>query len=142
MTDAGPLLIHASCVAWAGRGLLIIGPSGSGKSALALHLMAYGADLVADDQTELTREGARLIARCPATLHGLIEARGLGILHSPAVPRAEVSLVADLSQPEPDRLPPRRRVTFLGVAIDLVWARANDHFPAAVLCYLKGSRQA
>lgn len=134
--------MHASCVAVSGRAVLITGPSGSGKSALALALMAAGADLVADDQTEVFLEGEALMARCPPALSGLIEARGLGLLRADAVASAKVALVADLSQPEPDRLPPRRSITLLGRPVDLVLGQGNAHFPWAVLCYLKGSRQA
>ena len=134
--------MHASCVAVSGRGVLIRGPSGSGKSSLALALMAYGADLVADDQTELTQQSGLLIASCPAPLAGLIEARGLGLLAAPAQPQAQVVLVVDLGQAEPDRLPPRRKVTLLGTQVDLVLGRGNDHLSTAVLCYLKGARQA
>ncbi len=134
--------MHASCVAVSGRAVLITGASGSGKSALALTLMAYGADLVSDDQTELTVEDGRVIARCPAPLAGLIEARGLGLLTAPPAKPCQVVLVADLSQPEPDRLPPRRKTVLLGNPVDLVLGQGSDHFPAAVLCYLKGSRQA
>ena len=137
-----PVLMHACCVAVSGRAVLITGPAGAGKSALALALMALGADLVADDQTELTVQGGRVTARCPATLRGLIEARGVGILTAPTVPQAAIVLVADLSQPEPDRLPPRRKVTLLGQSIDLVLGHGNVHLSASILCYLKGSRQA
>ena len=136
-----PVLMHASCVAVSGRAVLITGPSGSGKSALALALMAHGADLVADDQTALTLQDGLLTASAPPTLRGLIEARGVGILSAPALPQAQVVLVADLSQAERDRLPPRRKVTLLGCEIDLVLGRDNAHFPASVLCYLKGQRQ-
>lgn len=135
-------LMHASCVAVSGRGLLITGPSGSGKSSLALALMACGADLVADDQTELTLQAGQLTARCPTPLSGLIEARGLGLLAVPALPQAQVVLVVDLGTTEPDRLPPHRKVTLLGIQVDLVLGRGNDHLSSAVLCYLKGSRQA
>jgi HPr kinase/phosphorylase len=136
------MLMHASCIAFNSRGLLIMGPAGCGKSALALQLMAYGADLVADDQTELAREGDGLTGRCPASLRGLIEARGVGILHVPAIAEARIVLVADLSRPEPDRLPPRRSITLLGQEVDLVLGLGNPHFPASVLCYLTGTRQA
>ena len=136
------MLIHASCIAVNARGLLIMGPSGSGKSALALQLMAFGAALVSDDQTELTLENNRLIARCPPSLLGLIEARGIGILRTTAISQVEIALVADLSQPETDRLPPRRKVNLLGREVDLVLGQGNPHFPASVLCYLNGSRQA
>ena len=137
-----PVLMHACCVAVSGRAVLITGPAGAGKSALALTLMALGAELVADDQTELTVQGGRVTARCPATLRGLIEARGVGILTAPTVPQAAIVLVADLSQSEPDRLPPRRKVTLLGQSIDLVLGHGNAHLSASILCYLKGSRQA
>ena len=138
----GPVLMHASCVAVSGRAVLITGPSGSGKSALALTLLACGAGLVADDQTEIYLEADRVMARCPGALAGLIEARGLGILTAPSTGPCEVVLVADLALPEPDRLPPRRKVTLLGRQIDLVQGRDSNHFPASVLCYLKGTRQA
>ena len=137
-----PVLLHASCVAVSGRGVLILGPSGSGKSALALQLMAYGADLVADDQTELTVQDGTLIARCPPTLSGLIESRGVGILRTRVVTQATVHLVVDRGTAETARLPPRRTFTLLGAAVDLVLNSDSNHFPASVLCYLNGSRQA
>ena len=80
-------LFHASCVAWQGRGALILGRSGAGKSALALQLMALGADLVSDDRTELLAEADALTARAPATIQGLIEARGVGLMRVPFVPQ-------------------------------------------------------
>ena len=134
--------VHASCVAIGDRGLLILGPSGSGKSALALRLMALGAALVADDQTLLTREGDALIARCPPQLSGLIEARFVGLLRATPQEQAEIALVVDLSQHESARLPPRRAVTLCGVMLDLVLPTQSDHFPAALLCYLAGGRAA
>lgn len=139
MTDAR--LLHASCVAVAGCGLLILGPSGSGKSALALQLMALGADLVADDQTEVRLENAALIARCPPTIHGLIEARGLGILRAPALAETRLALAVDLGQTEIDRLPPHRNVILFDYPLDLVFGSQSRHFPAGLLCYLKGARQ-
>ena len=140
MTGGEP--VHASCVALGDRGLLILGPSGSGKSALALRLMALGAALVADDQTLLTREGDALIARCPPQLSGLIEARFVGLLRTTPLERAEIALVVDLSQHEAARLPPRRSVMLCGVTLDLVLPTQSDHFPAALICYLVGGRAA
>ena len=137
----GSDILHASCVAVDGRGLLILGPSGSGKSALALRLMALGAELVADDRTEIAPEGDALMARCPPTLSGLIEARGMGILSVTPLSQAPVVLVVDLGQMETDRLPQRRVITLLGVSIDLVLATQSAHFDAALWCYLRGGRQ-
>lgn len=147
MTPAAHATVHASCVAVNGRGLLILGPSGAGKSALALHLMAFGASLVADDQTEIWTDGHQLYARSPLAIHGLIEARGVGILHAPALPQAEICLCVDLGQTETDRLPPLRYVSLLGHTLRLVLGplaqRPGDpHFPAAILCYLKAPQSA
>ncbi|WP_284323587.1 HPr kinase/phosphorylase [Cypionkella aquatica] len=135
-------LLHAACVAVNGRGVLILGASGAGKSALALQLIALGAALVADDQTEITAQNQELIATCPASISGKIEARGVGILHSPACGPTPISLVIDLDQPETDRLPPHRRISLLDVTLPLVLGSQSNHFPASVLCYLKGTRLA
>ena len=137
-----PVLMHATCVAVSGRGVLILGPAGAGKSALGLDLIALGAELVADDQTELTLLGSRVIARCPPPLRGLIEARGVGILTAPPLAEAEITLVVDLAQPEPDRLPPLRKTLLLGLPVDLVLGQGNAHLPSSVLRYLSGARQA
>ena len=134
-------LLHASCIAVEGRGLLILGPSGAGKSALALRMISFGARLVADDRTEVTAEAGRLTARCPPAIRGLIEARGLGLLRAPTLDQAEIVLVADLAQAEDQRLPPRRRITILGCETDLVLGLPNDHFPAALMLYLRHGRQ-
>ena len=120
--------------------MLIMGPSGAGKSGLALQLMVLGAALVADDRCLLVRRGNDLIASAGPNLSGLIEARGLGILQAPALPEAAVHLVVDLSQPEPERLPPRRSVTILEATRDLVFGSQAAHFPAGLLCYLKHGR--
>lgn len=133
-------LIHASCVAVNGRGVLIIGASGTGKSALALQLIAYGADLIADDQTQITLQDQQLIASCPARLSGMIEARGVGLLHSTPSASAILALVVDLDQTETHRLPPKRITSLLGLSLPLVLGVKSNHFPASVLCYLKGTR--
>jgi HPr kinase/phosphorylase len=135
-------ILHATCVAVDGNGLLILGPSGCGKSALALRLISLGARLVADDRTALGIEAGNLVARPPAPIAGLIEARGIGILSAPAVDRARVTLVADLGQAEEDRLPPRRRITILGCELPLVLQVRDYHFPDALMLYLRHGRQA
>ena len=135
--------LHASSVAVEGRGLLILGPSGAGKSALAVRLIALGALLVSDDLTVVTATGDHLVATCPnPALQGLIEARGIGILRAPACDSVDLALAIDLGQPEPDRLPPRRTVTMLGIALPLVLHPQNDHFPDALMLYLRHGRQA
>ncbi|MGL4239464.1 HPr kinase/phosphorylase [Tabrizicola sp.] len=136
-------ILHASCVAVDGRGLLILGPSGAGKSSLAIRLLALGATLVSDDQTLVAVQDGHLTATCPKpAIRGLIEARGLGLLRAPVLDSARLVLVADLSQPETERLPPARTVTILGCTLALVLQVQNDHFPDALMLYLRHGRQA
>lgn len=98
-------LHHATCVSVQGRGLLILGASGSGKSALALGLMALGADLVGDDQVELMPKDDAVIARPAPNLAGKIEARFVGILDVRHIPSTRLHTVVDLSRPATTRLP-------------------------------------
>ncbi|MEA3061397.1 MAG: hypothetical protein QOJ94_1178 [Sphingomonadales bacterium] len=96
--------IHATCVAIGGRGVLLAGRSGSGKSDLALRLIDRGAQLVSDDYTDLDSTSGQLIARAPAAIAGRIEIRGVGLVEVSAAPEAPVCLFADLDSP-PERLP-------------------------------------
>lgn len=77
------LLRQATCVAIGGRGVLIEGPPGAGKSGLALELIDRGAMLVGDDGVRLERRGETLWALPPPNTHGLLEARNLGLLTFP-----------------------------------------------------------
>lgn len=144
--DAASIVLHASCVAFDGRAVLILGASGRGKSALALQLMALGAGLVADDRTclTMTRAGAQgtVIADAPPPLRGLIEARGIGLLHAEAVGPCDVDLVIDLDQAEVARLPEMRHMELLGQQIRLLHRVDSPSFPAAILQYLKVGRYA
>ena len=88
--------IHATAVVWRDRGILLRGPSGSGKSDLAIRLMADGAALVADDRTDLSVAEGCLVARPPVALAGKIEVRGIGILKTPWQPQVPVALVVNL----------------------------------------------
>jgi HPr kinase/phosphorylase len=137
--DDGTLL-HASVVALDARGLLILGASGAGKSALALSLMALGARLVADDRTLLVREDGALWASCPATIRGRIEARGIGILAADAISSVRIAAVVDLDRPETERLPADRRIAILGHDLPLILNGAGLPFAAGLIQYLKGKR--
>ncbi|MDR5653136.1 HPr kinase/phosphorylase [Ruixingdingia sedimenti] len=133
-------VLHATCVAFDGRGVLILGPSGSGKSALGLHLMALGARLVADDRTQVeVAEG--LFATAPPGLPPLIEARGVGLLRADPLPRARLVLAVDLGARETERLPPRREWMHKGHALPLVHGPMTGHFPAAIRLYILSGRQ-
>lgn len=113
-------IVHGSAVTFGGRGLLILGTSGAGKSGLALALIGRGARLVADDQVVIERRGAALVASAPAAIAGLIEARGLGLLRIEAVPEAPLVLAVDLDRPAAARLPQRVAITLLGATLELI----------------------
>lgn len=141
-SPTGDGLLHASCVAFDGKGVLIIGASGSGKSALALELMAYGCTLVSDDQVILGASNAGITAQAPDTLKGAIEARGVGILHADSLEKVDVHLCVSLDQAETHRLPPEHTITCLGARLPLLFGVPHPHFASAVLQYLKKGRRA
>ncbi len=129
------LQIHASCVELGGTGILLLGDSGSGKSDLALRLIDAGARLVADDRTDLHRDGARLIASAPATIAGRIEVRGVGIVPVAHVARSPVVLAVDLVGPDRvERMPAAQYRTWLDIDVPLV---ALDPFQASAVAKVR-----
>ncbi len=128
---------HATSVSFAGRAVLIEGPSGSGKSGLALQLMAFGAGLIADDYTVVTRVEGGLQASAPPTLPAAVEARGVGILPVLLAEPALVRLVVDLGARETRRLPEPATRTILGHKVALCHKVEAAHFAAGILQYLK-----
>ena len=138
MPDAAEL-VHGTCVALGRSAALLRGPSGSGKSDLALRFLFLARrgpaaleppTLVADDQVRIRREGDRLLVEAPATLRGKLEVRGLGIVEMKSTAEAELVLVADLvAAGEVERMPDAgAMVSLLGVdvaAIRLVAAEPS-----------------
>ena len=113
--------VHASTVAAAdGRAVVISGPSGSGKSDLALRLLDRGFTLVSDDQTIIRKQGDRLIASAPANIAGKLEIRGIGVVEVDHVGDVPVALLVELTS-DIQRLPDDdRERPLLGVALPLV----------------------
>jgi serine kinase of HPr protein (carbohydrate metabolism regulator) len=121
--------MHATCLAIAGQGLLILGRPGAGKSDIALRLIdepGYGlgkdlrrAELVADDQVLIRRDGAVLRASAPAaTIAGKLEIRGLGIVDVPYRESAELAICVRFAPAsEIDRMPPPAAEEILGIAL-------------------------
>ena len=112
--------LHASCVASEGRAVLISGPSGSGKSDLALRLLDRDFVLVSDDRTIVRKVGARLIASPPETIKGKLEIRGVGIVEVETVSNVPVALFVELTS-DIQRIPDdSRERLIMGTGIPLV----------------------
>jgi len=130
--------IHASCVAHGDAGVLLLGPSGSGKSDLVLRLMDRGFALVADDRVDIADD----IARPPAELAGLLEVRGLGIVRLPHVGQVRLALAVSLDGPVV-RLPEPQRHPDLGlrlITLDGFGSSAAARVELALACAL-GQRE-
>jgi len=128
---AGPDVVHGTCVALGRRAALLRGPSGSGKSDLALRFLFLARrgpaapdapGLVADDQVRLMCDGLRILANAPESISGQMEIRGVGIVGTRPVADAELVVVVDLVEPAMvERLPdPATTVTLLGLKLPLL----------------------
>jgi serine kinase of HPr protein (carbohydrate metabolism regulator) len=124
------MIVHAGLVArplggrW--QGALITGPSGSGKSDLALRLIDQGFSLVADDRTLLWTSGVGLFGRAPESLTGLIEARGIGVLFAPSHGFAPVTVAVECVEGPLERLPALETTAFLGRDVPLLRLVARE----------------
>ena len=123
--------LHASCVAIDGRAILIAGPSGSGKSDLALQLIDRGFTLVSDDQTIVRRRSDRLLASAPPSIAGKLEIRGIGIVEMATAADVPIALIVELAS-EFARMPDDdRQRSLLGIALPLVTLDAKTASAAA-----------
>ncbi|WP_174502669.1 HPr kinase/phosphorylase [Acidiphilium sp. C61] len=104
------MILYGSCAALDDDGVLLLGPSGSGKSDLLLRLLDRGFSLVSDDQVSIEGE----FASAPPSLLGIIELRGLGLFKVPATRIARLRLAVQLGN-EQDRLPFPKRNAELNV---------------------------
>lgn len=112
--------IYATCLELNHKGILLIGPSGSGKSDLALRLIKEKqAILISDDRINIEIVSGAIIASCPQTIQGLLEVRGIGIVKMPHKEQTKISLVIELTNnlEEIERLPQDETITLLGIEI-------------------------
>ncbi|KHK92013.1 HPr kinase/phosphorylase [Novosphingobium malaysiense] len=130
MASPKPRSRQAGCIAIAGRGVLIEGPPGTGKSSLALALIDRGAELVGDDSVELSLRAGRLIASPHPNTRGLLEVRNLGLLPFPCRGEVPVALIIILDEAAPRYIEAAEMAEIEGIALPRVRLRPQDHPPA------------
>jgi HPr kinase/phosphorylase len=139
--------IHASCVAIGGKGVLILGESGAGKSDLALRLIDEGAKLVADDRVELYAAQGALCARAPKSIASLIEVRGLGVIAVPCRKSIALALAVKLGAmskrlPDSDFYAPPAPLTMIKslplILLDGVQSSAPARIRLALAAFTRG----
>ena len=122
----GPLIMHATCVDINGSGVLIVGRSGSGKSSLAINLLALGSKLVADDQCELVKKNNRFRVSKPASLPKSIEIRGIGLVSVPTIVETSLDWVVNMDEAETERMPDLRFTEIGGYRVPTVFGKNMD----------------
>jgi HPr kinase/phosphorylase len=143
-----PATVHASAVLVGCRAVLIRGPSGSGKSQLALALIETArtgslpfARLVGDDRIHLKVAHGRLLVQAAEALMGLVEARGLGLMQIRYEASAVIGLVVDLAATDAERLPEAagRRTEIQGVGLSRLAVALGTPALPAVLAFINSS---
>jgi serine kinase of HPr protein (carbohydrate metabolism regulator) len=119
---------QATCVAIGGRGLLIEGPTGSGKSSLALGLIDRGAQFVGDDGVLVQAVKGRLVARPHPRIRGLLEVRNLGLLTFPCLDEAAIALVLRLDEDAPRYIEQAESIEIEGLKIPMlrIWPEGGE----------------
>ncbi|WFP76793.1 HPr kinase/phosphorylase [Mesorhizobium sp. WSM4906] len=139
---AKPENIHGTAILIGERGVLITGPSGAGKTTLALTLIDHCrirglfSRLIGDDRLLAAPHHGRLVCRAPATIAGLAEVPGFipsplpfepgGVidLHIRLVPKGEMArFQEEISEPVAGCAVPR---------IDLAERNAATAVPAVM----------
>ena len=132
--------VYGSAIAVGGRGFLIRGASGSGKSGLVLQMMALGADLISDDQVIMERSAGTIIMSAPQTLVGKIEARFVGILNVPSRQNVVLNHVIDLDVDSQAQLPQLQYCKVLGLQIDLINGRNVPNLASILMIFGRTER--
>ena len=124
--------MHATCVDFNGSGVLILGRSGSGKSSLAINLIALGSKLVADDQCELVKKNNSFRIFKPASLPNSIEIRGVGLVSVPMVVETSLDWVVNMDEAEKERMPDLRFTEIDGYKIPTIFGKNMDDLASRI----------
>jgi len=136
------MLVHATSVSIKGKGILLTGASGAGKSDTALRIIDRGGVLVSDDQTELFVKSGKLWGRPPKAIQGKLEVRYIGLFEIDFVPEVEIALVVELSSDHKylERLPDPSFHSFLDCSVRVLRLPAYDaSLPEKIRLALEGT---
>ena len=121
--------MHGTAISWQGKGVLLVGNPGAGKSYLARLMMDRGWSLVGDDQVHLIKQSSGVFLVGDTRLKGILEVRGLGITRVTPAPPAKLCLVVSVETPESQanqmpegdaRMPSQANVIYLGHQIPFI----------------------
>ena len=112
--------VHGTAIALEDRGVLLTGPSGSGKSDLALRLIDSGATLISDDQTICERRKNEIFLFPHKKIHGLIEVRGVGLIKVPFIENVKLNMIVQLIDKPPERIPKKEEKKLLNLNIKFI----------------------
>ena len=126
------LIMHATCVDINGSGVLIVGRSGSGKSSLAINLIALGSKLVADDQCEIVKKNNKLSVFKPTSLPSSIEIRGVGLVSVPMVVETSLDWVVNMDEAETQRMPDLQFTEIDGYRIPTIFGKNMDDLASRI----------
>jgi len=115
-----------------GSGVLILGRSGSGKSSLAINLIALGSKLVADDQCKLVKKNNSFRIFKPASLPNSIEVRGIGLVSVPTVVETRLDWVVNMDEAETERMPDLRLTEIGGYRVPTVFGKNMDDLASRI----------
>ena len=115
-----------------GSGVLIVGSSGSGKSSLAINMLALGSKLVADDQCQLVKKNNRFSVSKPASLPNSIEIRGVGLVSVPMVVETSLDWVVNMDEAEKERMPDLRFTEIDGYKIPTIFGKNMDDLASRI----------
>ena len=133
----GPFILHATCVDVEGAGILIVGRSGSGKSSLAVSLLALGASLVADDQCELMFQNNGFLITKPPSLPSNIEIRGIGLISVPVITDTSLCWVVNMDETEKERMPNPKFTEINGYKVPTIFGKNVDDLASRIYVLVK-----
>lgn len=138
--------IHGGLLSIYGKGVLIRGESGMGKSEIALELIKRGHLLVADDRVDCYRIHNKIVGKAPELLREMLEIRGIGVINvsrmfgvSSVLPKTEINFQVNLEAWHPDKdydrvgIEEKKHENILGIEIPKIVVPVREGRSMAVI---------